>query len=244
MFPPAVAMIIDHPRPGVVRLTLNRPDVLNAIDWQTLADLEAEIEKAEADPAMRVLIVTGAGDRAFCSGADLNIIRDLDGEAIREWAVAGHRAFGRLAAGRLPSIAAIHGYCLGGGLELALSCDLRLAAADAAFGSPELQHGWIPGWGGIPMLSCIVGEGRARDIVMTGERLAAEDAWQIGLCRRPVPVRHLESASLDLAERVGALKPVALGALKAMLPGGPPEPGSAASELEIEALQEQLAAAR
>lgn len=237
-------MIVDLPRPGIVRMTLNRPGVLNAIDWQTLADLEAEVEKAAADPTSRALVITGAGDRAFCSGADLNIVRELDGAAIREWAVAGHRAFGRLAASRLPSIAAIHGYCLGGGLELALSCDLRLAAVEAAFGAPELQHGWIPGWGGIPMLSRTVGEGRARDLVMTGERLGAEDAWRIGLCREPVPARDLESAALDLAERVGALQAVALGALKAMLPGGPPEPGSAASEFEIQALQEQLAAAR
>jgi enoyl-CoA hydratase len=237
-------VIVDRPRPGVVRLTLNRPDVLNAIDWQTLAELEAEVEKAAADPTARALVVTGAGDRAFCSGADLNIVRDLDGEAIREWAVAGHRAFGRLAAGRLPSIAAIHGYCLGGGLELALSCDLRMAAVDAAFGSPELQHGWIPGWGGIPMLSRTVGEGRARDIIMTGERVGADDAWRIGLCREPVPGRELEAASLDLAERVGALRPVALRALREALPGGPPEPGSAGSEFEIRALQEQLAAAR
>jgi enoyl-CoA hydratase/carnithine racemase len=198
--------------------------------------LEAAVEKAVADPAARALIITGAGDRAFCSGADLNIVRELDGATIREWAVAGHRAFGRLAASRLPSIAAIHGYCLGGGLELALSCDLRLAAVEAAFGAPELQHDWIPGWGGIPMLSRTVGEGRARDLVMTGERLGAEDAWRIGLCREPVPARDLESAALDLAERVGALQAVALGALKAMLPGGPPEPGSAASEFEIQAL--------
>ena len=86
-------MIVDLPRPGIVRMTLNRPGVLNAIDWQTLADLEAEVEKAAADPTARALVITGAGDRAFCSGADLNIVRELDGAAIREWAVAGHRAF-------------------------------------------------------------------------------------------------------------------------------------------------------
>lgn len=237
-------MITDRPRPGILRLTLNRPDVLNAIDWQTLADLEAAVERIEADRDVHALIVTGSGDRAFCSGADLNIVRGLDADAIREWATSGHRIFGRLARCCVPTIAAIRGYCLGGGLELALSCDLRLAADDAVFGSPEILHGWIPGWGGIPMLRRVVGEGHARDIVMTGERIPAGEAWRIGLCRKPVAIRDLEAASLDLAEQLGALQPVALKAVKAMLPAGPPEVGSEASEFEIRSLREQLAIAR
>lgn len=233
-------MLTDHPRPGLIRLTLNRPDVLNAIDWGVLEELEEAVDAIEGDASLRALIITGAGDRAFCSGADLNVVRTLDATAVRKWASAGHRIFGKLARSRVPTIAAIRGYCLGGGLELALSCDLRFPAQDAVFGFPEMSHGWIPGWGGIPMLSRTIGAGRAREIIMTGERFTAERAWRVGICRRPVTVRELETASLDLAEQMASLGPGSLKALKTMLPAGPPEVGSDASEIEIKALQEQL----
>ena len=234
-------MLTDSPIAGVTRLTLNRPEVLNAIDWKTLEQLEAAIDRVASDGDCRVMIVAGSGERAFCAGADLKVVRDLDDDGLHRWTITGHRILGKLA--RLPqaTIAVIQGHCLGGGLELALNCDLRLADDDAQFGFPEILNGWIPGWGGMRLLPQAIGRGRAVGMLLLGERIDAEEAWKSGLILKPHRPAELETRAIARAERLAAPKPQAVTLLKAALLQEPLDAAGAAAAFESLALRSLLA---
>jgi enoyl-CoA hydratase len=198
----------------VATLTVNRPNVRNALDTETVEEMHRALaEVAEARAA--VLIVTGAGEKAFVSGADIGAIRSRGrDDALRS---INSRLMSALENHDAVSIAAVNGYALGGGCELALACDLRIAAANAVFGLPEPSLGIIPGAGGTQRLPRIVGLGRAKEMILTGARWDAEKALAFGLVSEVVPIGKLLAAARDMAERVLALGPLALRLAKSAL---------------------------
>ena len=220
--------IVCEVRDQVAWITLNRPAAMNAINDNLRAGIPEAIARAEADDGVRVMVFSGAGERAFCAGADVtgfNAVQSLvqmrQGRAHAHWIAAFDRA-------RKPMIAAIHGYCLGGGLEIALACDIRIAAEGAKFGLPEVSRGTLPGAGGTQRLARMVGLGRALDIALSAEHVSAEDALRMGLISRLVPPAQLISTAESLAARIAAHAPLAVlltkeavrGSLETDLPTG------------------------
>jgi enoyl-CoA hydratase len=195
---------------GVATITLNRPAVLNALDDATYGALDTVLQELEAGEDVRAVVVTGAGERAFSAGADLTYMRGLDGEARQEFILLTYRVTNRLAYSPQPTVAAIRGYALGGGFELAMACDLRVASADAQFGLPEITLGSVPGSGGVQRLPLLVGPTRAKELIFTGRRLLAEEALAWGLVNRVVPPAQVLSEACELARTVAGHNPVAV----------------------------------
>ncbi|WP_459615566.1 enoyl-CoA hydratase/isomerase family protein [Bordetella sp. 2513F-2] len=213
--------ILHEYHEGVAWLTLNRPAALNAINDDMRRALPRALDEAAARDDVRVVVVSGAGPRAFCAGAD---IKEFDGpqEPAALWRQARvHQhwisAFDRLAK---PSIAAVHGHCLGGGLEIALACDIRVASDDATFGFPETGHGIIPGAGGTQRITRMLGMGVALDMILSGEAIDAARAHAIGLVSRVVPSAELRQAALALARRIAARPPLAAQLAKEAVKAG------------------------
>ena len=209
----AFPVLLDRDGP-VAMVTVNRPRVLNALDRATFAALESAFNEIERDAGVRCVIVTGAGERAFCAGADIRELSGLGAEGALAFMALGQRLFDHIAQSPKPTIAAINGYALGGGLELAMACDIRIAAATAAFGQPEITLGSLPGWGGTQRLPLLVGLGRARELILTGRIIEAAEAERIGLVSRLVPSEDLAGAAREQAERIAALAPIALALAK------------------------------
>jgi enoyl-CoA hydratase len=207
--------VVEYEVDGAVAIvTLNRPDARNAINAAAREGLVAAMVRADADPGVRAIIVRGAGDRAFSAGAD---VREPDSAPSLVAARAARQApqfTDVIAATATPTIAAIHGYCLGGGLEMALACDLRIAASDAVLGLPEVTIGRIPGAGGTQRLSRLVGLGPALQLALTGERIDAATALQVGLVSRVVAPEELEGAARAIADRIAANAPLAVAYAK------------------------------
>jgi enoyl-CoA hydratase/carnithine racemase len=204
---------------AVATFTFNRPDLLNAIDPAVLQQLENQLGELERDRNVRTLILTGRG-RAFVAGADVRYMRDLAAEDGRAFVEVGHRVLDRLADSRIVSIAAINGYALGGGAELALACDLRIAASTAQIGFPEVRLGLFPAWGGTQRLARLIGPGRARLMVFTAERLTADQAFNLGLVERVVAPVDLMSTCTELAHAISEAAPQALEQAKRALVEG------------------------
>ena len=197
---------------GVAVITINRPEALNALNAQVLYELGVAFELAQADLGVRALVITGSG-RAFVAGADIAGLQGTtDSFSGRESALAGQDVMNTLAALPIPTIAAINGFALGGGLELALAADLRVASHEAKLGLPEVGLGIIPGYGGTQRLPRLIGQGRAFDLIFTGRHVGADEALQLGLVNRVVD-DALEGA-LDLARLTLKNAPVALGLAK------------------------------
>lgn len=195
---------------GIAVLTLNRPEVRNAINRQMRADLIRLVRQADSDPSVRTIVLGGAGEKAFCAGADVrdfvppgSLVEERDSRKAPIWNDV-------IAACRKPTVARIHGHCLGGGLELALACDIRLAADDAIFGFPEVLLGIIPGAGGTQRLPRIVGIAEALRLILSGERIGAEEALRIGLVTAVVPRADLDAAAQEWAERFSRGAPRAM----------------------------------
>ena len=192
---------------GIATLTIDRPEVKNALDLETVNEVRAALAKVAADESAGVLIMTGAGESAFVSGADINDIRargrDEGLAAINSSLFAEIERFPR------PTIAAVNGYALGGGCELALACDIRIAADTAKFGQPELGLGIIPGAGGTQRLPRIIGMGRAKHLILTGEIIDAKQALEIGLVTALAPPGQLQIRARELAKRILRQGPLA-----------------------------------
>jgi enoyl-CoA hydratase/carnithine racemase len=195
---------------GLAILSLNRPAVLNALDDATYHALDATLAELEQREDVRVLVLTGRGERAFSAGADLRYMRALDGDTRQEFILLTYRVTNRLAYFPRPSVAAVRGYALGGGFELAMACDLRVASADAQFGLPEITLGSVPGSGGVQRLPLLVGPTRAKELIFTGRRLLAEEALAWGLVNRVVPPAQVLSEACELARTVAEHNPVAV----------------------------------
>ena len=219
---------------AITTIRLNRPEKLNAVDREMLDMLDAEVNRLHQDESVRVVVLEGSGERAFCVGADLNHIATFAPADIRKWVNDGNRVLSRLANLPVPVIAAVHGYAVGGGLEFALACDLRIASEDSSFGLPEITHGWFPGWGGTHRLLNVIGESKAKEMVLLGERIDAHTAQGLGLVNRVVPRENLAAEVQQIAESLAQKSPVAVRAAKAALTRNPmPEDGY---EISYEAL--------
>jgi enoyl-CoA hydratase len=196
----------------VATLTIDRQDALNALDVATLTELRDRLRELADDTGVRAVVLTGAGEKAFVAGADIKYMSGLDPAQAKEWGGLGHEAGRLLETMPKPTVAAINGFALGGGCELALACDLRYASSRAKLGQPEINLGIVPGWGGTQRLARICGIGVAKELVYTGRTVDAEEALRIGLVNAvadPVLDRALETAR-ELASK----SPVALSLAK------------------------------
>ena len=197
---------------AIAVLTVNRPKALNALDALTFDEIEAAINDVGRDESVRVLIVTGSGDKAFVAGADIPSIRAL--KSAHEGAMTarrGQEVFDGIERLEKPVIAAVNGFALGGGCELALSCDIRLAADTAKMGLPEINLGLIPGYGGSQRLPRLIGKSLAKRIMFTGDMVDAAEALRIGLVDEVVPAAELIGAAKKLAAKLASKAPIALG---------------------------------
>jgi len=197
---------------GVALLTIDRPEARNALSFALLAELADELERLDRDGRTRVAIITGAGDRAFAAGADIVELADQTPERLR---TEGHfGAWDRLGAIGIPLIAAVRGFALGGGCELAMTCDLIVAGEDAQFGQPEIRIGVMPGAGGTQRLTRAVGIARAMELVLTGRMIGADEARGAGLVTTVVPSPDVLDEALRLADTIASMPPLAVRAAK------------------------------
>ena len=210
----------DEVEPGIVRLTFNRPDKLNALSIPVMRALEAEVDRLEGEPSTRVVILTGAGERAFVAGAD---IAEYRGNRMREFIAfqtEGRRIFDKLEALPTPTIAAIKGYALGGGFEIALCCDVIICAESARLGLPEGLLGLCPGGGGTQRLTRAVGKHAASDIMLAGRRITGERAYALGLAAALCPEEALLETALERARAMLKVAPQAQAAMKRLIREG------------------------
>jgi len=202
---------------SVAVVTIDHPPV-NALSAPLLDELEAEIEQLDGDDGVRAIVLVGAGDRAFVAGADISefpSLREAAAEAHEHGSARGIQKLGhRMDAARTPLIAAIHGFCLGGGLELAMCCDIRVASDDAQLGQPEIKLGLIPGGGGTQRLPRLVGIGRAQYLNMTGDFIGAATAYDWGLVEKVVSREELRETALAIAQTIAARSPVSVAVLR------------------------------
>ncbi|MBX6362595.1 MAG: enoyl-CoA hydratase/isomerase family protein [Gemmatimonadetes bacterium] len=195
---------------AIATVTVQRPEKLNALNADTIVELDAALRELEADDAVRGVILTGAGEKAFVAGADIAELAKMGPLSGVRISRQGQDAFRFLERMRKPVIAAVNGFALGGGLELALACHLRVASENARFGLPEVKLGIIPGYGGTVRLPRLVGRGRALEMILTGEMIDAAEAHRIGLVNRVVPQPQLLEAARDLAAKIAANGPIAV----------------------------------
>jgi enoyl-CoA hydratase len=208
-------MAIDVERRGrTAVITVNRPDALNAIDLPHAEGLRDRLEELAADAGVRAVIVTGAGEKAFVAGADIAYMHGLDVLAARRWAALGHEIGRLLETMPKPSVAAVNGYALGGGCELALACDLRLASTRLRIGQPEVNLGILPGWGGTARLARVTSLGFAKELIFTGRTVEAEEALARGLVNAVYEPEELLGKALELCDQLAAKAPVALAYAK------------------------------
>lgn len=200
-------------------ITLNRPDAANALSRALVNELDAAVTALAGDPSLRAVVVTGAG-KTFCAGADLKERREMTPDEVRVFLDDLGNTLNALSALPCPAIAALNGAAFGGGLELALACDIRIAVEGAAMGLVEARLGIIPGAGGTQRLSRLVGVARAKELILTGRRIDAGIARELGLLARVVPAPDLEAATADLVDEIAACAPLAVAQAKAAIDGG------------------------
>ena len=190
---------------------------MNALDVATLSELGDHLAELRDDDDVRVIVLTGAGEKAFAAGADIKYMSALSVEAAKEWGGLGHQVGQLLETGPKASIAAINGFALGGGCELALACDLRYAASTAKLGQPEVNLGIFPGWGGTQRLARVCGLGAAKDLILTGRVVDADEALRIGLVNGVFEPAELLEKTLDVARTIASKGPLAISAAKAAI---------------------------
>jgi enoyl-CoA hydratase len=195
---------------GIATVTVNRPAAMNAMNAATLGELETVVAEIVSNPAIRAAIITGAGSKAFVAGADIAALRDMTSTEARDLALQAHRIYAAIERSPKPFIAAVNGYALGGGCELAMACDIRLASENAKFGQPEINIGILPGFGGTQRLPRLVGKGRALEIILTGDMIDAREALRIGLVNRVTAQDELLVEARKLAGKIAAKGLVAL----------------------------------
>jgi enoyl-CoA hydratase len=228
-----MSLIVVQRESGVAVVTLNRPEKLNALNEPLMRELLDAITQLDQDPSVRAGILTGAGGKAFAAGADVSAMAEMTAPDARRFAELGHRVGAALANAHLPFLAAINGVALGGGCELAMCCDILYASDTAKLGQPEVTLGLIPGFGGTQRLARRVGTGRAAELCMTGQVIAAEEALRIGLVDAVMPHDDLLERTRQVAATIAARAPLAVAAIKRAIVRG--QDASLATALEIEA---------
>jgi enoyl-CoA hydratase len=194
----------------IARVTLDRPAKLNALNLATLAELQRTFAELRGVPELRVVILTGAGEKAFAAGADVSELAALDAVRGREVSHAGNEVFLDIERFPHPVIAAINGFALGGGLELAMACTIRIASDNAKLGQPEVKLGLTPGYGGTQRLARLIGQGRALELILSGDPVSAQEAYRLGLVNRVVAPAELAAAATELATKIAANAPLAV----------------------------------
>jgi len=224
---------------GLAILSVNRPKSLNALNRATITELSRAVTELEGelagDKPVRALILTGAGEKAFVAGADIAEMANLTSPEALEFSRAGHRLMDKLEALPIPTLAAVNGFALGGGCELALACDLIIASEKARFGQPEVSLGVIPGFGGTGRLTRAVGIQRARELIYTGDVVDAQSALALGLVVAVVPAEQLLERCREIAKRIAHKGPLAIAQAKRILRAGADLPLDAANALESQA---------
>lgn len=185
-------------------ITINRPDKLNALNHETVVELKDVLEKLESDENIFVVIITGSGEKAFVAGADISEINKLNMLEGKKFAEFGQSVFSIIEKFEKPVIAAVNGFALGGGCELALSCHIRLASENAKFGQPEVNLGIIPGYGGTQRLTRLINSGRAAEMILTADMIDANEAFRIGLVNKVYPQSELQSSAFDMAVKIAS----------------------------------------
>ena len=209
-----------HEREGVAAITLNRERALNSLNAALLEKLRAALEDAESDGTVRSIVITGAGSRAFCAGADVKELKDKSQAEAKDLSLWFQDITNYMERLKKPIIARINGFCLGGGLELAMACDLRIASDNSIFGLPEVNLGIIPGGGATQRLTRLIGKTKAMEMLMTGEQIDAEEALRLGLVNRVVPANELDNAVDALLNELKAKSALTLGILKLVVNNG------------------------
>ena len=231
------APLIQDTADGVTTLTLNRPGKLNALNGSVIAALDQAFAALADDPQTRVVVLTGAGDKAFVAGADIGELRDLEPGEARAFLERGHALMARIEHLGKPVIAAINGYALGGGCELALACTLRIAAEHAMLGLPEVKLGLIPGYGGTQRLVRQIGRGPALHLMLTGEPVTAERARSFGLVNEVVPSGELTKHVAEFAGRLAKGAPLAMRGILDSVHGGADLPLKDGLAVEMECFE-------
>lgn len=219
---------------GVWEITIHRPESLNALNPDVLQGLTLQLEKVARDESARCVIITGSGPKAFVAGADIHSMSQLGPRAIADYAELGQRTMRRIETLPVPVIAAVNGFALGGGLELALACDLIIAASTAKLGQPEVNLGIIPGFGGTQRLIHRCGAGTARRLCYTGELIGADEALMIGLADKVVPAENLLAEARQMAKTIASKAPLAIRGVKRVLTQALETPLLSGLRLEVE----------
>ena len=198
----------------IATVTFNRPKSLNALNPATVRELGAAMEELSARPDVGAVLLTGAGEKAFVAGADISVMKGFTTLEALDFSLLGHRVLGFIEGMSQPVIGAINGFALGGGCEVAMACDLLIAADTARFGQPEVNLGIIPGYGGTQRLPRLVGRNLAKELVLTGEMISAQRAYEIGLVNKVVPAAELMGAAREIARKILSRGPVAVRTAK------------------------------
>jgi enoyl-CoA hydratase len=205
---------------GIGIVTINRPKALNALNAATIRELDQVFDELGQDNGVKAVILTGSGDKSFVAGADITEMQPMTAIEGRTWAKVAQAVFNKIENLPKPVIAAINGYALGGGCELSMACDIRIASEKAKFGQPEVSLGIPPGFGGTQRLSRLVGKGRAKELLFTGEMIDAAEAYRIGLANKVVAPEELMEAAKAMAQKIISRAPIAVQACKAAVNEG------------------------
>ncbi len=203
-------LLLTEERAGLLLLTINRPQSLNALNRELLSLIDQAVSAVSARADIAGIILTGSGEKAFAAGADISEFAHFTPEQGTRLSVQGHQILNRIEAGPKPVIAAVNGFALGGGCELAMACHLRIASENARFGQPEVNLGTIPGYGGTQRLAELVGKGRALELLLTGNMIDATEAYRIGLVNRVVPQAELIAAAEAMLRTIASKGPLAV----------------------------------
>jgi len=212
--------IIYEKNEAIATITLNRPEALNAFSKEVIEEVLQAVEDAKNDESIRVAVLTGAGEKAFSAGADIKAMKGMNALKARELSLMGEKLCCTLENMEKPVIAAMNGYALGGGLEVAMSCDLRIASENARMGQTEINIGLIPGWGGTQRLTRLVGVGKAKEMVFTGRIIDAKTAEQVGIVNVAVPADKFKEAVKQFAAELATKAPVAIKVAKVLINKG------------------------
>jgi len=218
---------------GIATLIVNRPKVLNALNRETIVELTDAVLKLEKDKKINVVIIRGAGDKAFIAGADIKEMKDMNVLEAKEFSELGHNLLDKIRQSRLPFIAMINGYALGGGCELLMACDITLASKNAKLGQPEINLGISPGFCGTQCLPRLVGRSKAKEMMLTGDNINAEEANRIGLINQVFEPEELEEKTYKIAKKISYKSPVQTDFIKSLVNKGADIDMHSACALEV-----------